>query len=196
VAHWILIVGPKRSEKTTHALELVSRLRQRGVEVGGFVQVKETSNEGRPRYDLMRLRTGERIPLAGERPLAGRDDSAYFCSLAFQMDSFAVSRKWLEDDASHADVLFVGDVSKLEVVGEGHHATLTWALALEPPKVISICARSEQLFYIVEKLGLEDDGLAWLELPAVENEKKIFYERVVGIITGSEHHRDTNEGRQ
>lgn len=195
MAQWILIAGPKRSNKTSHVLELAKRFVQVGVSVGGFAQVRDRKPEGFQRYELMRLRTGERVPLAGDQLLPGRTDGEYFCSLAFQMDSFAVARRWLEADAKVADVLFIGDVSKFEVARRGHFAALTWALALESPKVISISARSDQLFYIVEKFGIEDNGLAWLELPAHDDECERFYAKALSKVARREPRNIANEGK-
>jgi nucleoside-triphosphatase THEP1 len=182
---WILIVGPKKSEKARYALELAGRLVRSGVAVGGFVQVRPASCDTVWTHEVERLTTGERLPLAREGSAERDTQGEAFCSKLFIPDVFSKARGWIEEDAVTAKVLFVGDVSKLEVSGLGHHASLVWAMAHDPIDAVVICARSDQLFYVVEKFNLEDDGIAWLELPIDDGAAETFYTSVVGSLSGA-----------
>ncbi len=192
---WILIAGPKRTDRSGNALELMKRLRDSGVSVGGFVQLKRHDATGRGGIELLRLRTGERRQLARDTsPSLGSSDEVV-CSMKFFPQVFDEARLWVETDEKESDLLVIGDISKLEVSGDGHHKSLTYALCSEKLEAVVMCARADQLFYIVEKYELEDDGIAWLELPANRQEREAFFEKVVRYISRVHHNRRGENAR-
>jgi len=56
-------------------------------------------------------------------------------------------------------------VSKLEATGAGHIAALRRVLAMRPTRTVVLSVRSDQLFFVMEHLGLEHAPIASLELP-------------------------------
>jgi nucleoside-triphosphatase THEP1 len=182
VSRWALIAGPKHSDKAQVARRLASALETAGVPVGGFVQVRRVDGEDRKHYDLLRVSSGERVQLATETTHASGTDES-FCSLRFATDAFAMARSWLERDAAKAEVLFIGDVSKLEVSGGGHDRSIRRALALRSRTAVVLCVRSDQLFYAVERYGLGEDVVASLELPTDEDGCQQFIEDAVASLS-------------
>jgi nucleoside-triphosphatase THEP1 len=164
MARWALISGEKGHNKAELTLEMVARLKAGGAKVGGFVQLRHIDAQEQKGYELLRLTTGERITLAVGGVAAKGASQEAFCTYAFRNDAFEQARRWLQADAVGCDVLVLDDISKLEVQGKGHAASLTWALAQEG-KMVLICARASQLFYVVENFALADDPVDALELP-------------------------------
>lgn len=183
VAQWALIAGPKSSERTKHALTLADMLRKAGIGLGGFVQIKQVDRENRKRYELLGLSSGEQVQLAEEVIHADAGDNVTFCALRFDESAFKLARTWLEDDTKNARVFFIGDISKIEAGGGGHHQATELALSLPDDRVTVICVRADQLFYVVEKFELEDDAVAILELPADLETCERFYQQVLSEVT-------------
>jgi nucleoside-triphosphatase THEP1 len=166
MARWALISGGNGTENAACALKVVARLATRGIRAAGFVQRKHVDEEGRKRYELVRLGGGESVVLAVDGVAAKGPTEEFFCSMAFHQEGFDAARRWLEEDAPTSDLLVLDGISKLEVSGKGHCATLEAALC-STGKVVLLCARAHQLVYVVERFGLEEaDMVAALELPA------------------------------
>jgi nucleoside-triphosphatase THEP1 len=172
MALWALISGEESQPKSDFALELARTLAARGVRVGGFAQDKQVDAKGEAGYALVRLSTGERVPLAraGVAPRGPEEEA--FCGYAFRTDGFALARRWIEQDAD-ADVLVLDGISKLEAAGRGHAAALELALALPSPKRVVVAARSSQLFYVMERFALPEP-FANVDLPAGAEEREAF----------------------
>ncbi|MBI5547170.1 MAG: DUF2478 domain-containing protein, partial [Deltaproteobacteria bacterium] len=164
MARWALISGEKGHNKSGLALEVVERLQAGGAAVGGFLQQRCYDAHEQKGYELLRLANCERITLAVGGVAAKEPTQESFCSYAFRNDAFEQAFQWLKEDAPRADVLVLDDVSKLEVQGKGHAASLVWALA-QPVPVVLVVARASQLFYVDENCGLDDEPVAALELP-------------------------------
>jgi len=179
VARWALIAGPKGSEKSDCALGLCEALLRAAVSVGGFIQTKHVDEEQRKHYELVRLPTFQRAHLAQDavHPATGSD--VMFCALRFDADAFRLAQDWIDEDLRRAEVVFVGEVSKVEVGSGGHFHAIASALAAPRSTLAVLCVRADQLFYVVEKFGLEDDASAILELPADADTRRAFYEHVV-----------------
>ena len=172
MARWALVSGEKGHNKADFTLGVVEELRAAGLKVAGFVQRRRYDADQKG-YDLLRLASGERIVLAQGGVAARQVSQEAFCSFAFRNDAFEQAFGWLRQDAEGAQVLVLDDVSKLEVQGKGHAAALGWALA-QPGKVVLLCARASQLFYVVESFGLESDPVAAVELPVGLEERAAF----------------------
>jgi len=174
MARWAAIIGARGTGKSSHASHVVEQLRARGLTVGGFVQVAVEDELGRRSYDLHRLSTEQVLPLA--RPTTGREveGKTTFCSFAFEDGAFAAARQWLDDDFEGCPVIVIDEVSKMEVSGQGHAAGIQKALASPYEAVVVLCVRADQLFYVVEAFGLEDDAVAVLEVPAAATDQAAF----------------------
>lgn len=179
MARWALIAGPKKSDKTDHALALMEALQAAGVNVGGFLQAKRVDEEQRKNYDLVRLPSLQRLPLAQEALYANAAADVTFCALRFDNDAFRRALEWIDAARHEAEVLFVGDISKVEVGGGGHCKAVSTALAMPDTTLAVLCVRADQLFYVVEKFGLGDDVVACLELPADAETCQRFIQDVV-----------------
>ena len=166
MARWALISGESGVENAACAMEVLGRLKGDGIRIAGFVQRKSRNERGEKRYHLERLSTGERAILAVDGVAAKGPSEEFFCSMAFHNDAFDAANRWVKEDAAGADLLLLDGISKLEVSGKGHCATLEKALRLRKP-VILICVRASQLSYVIERFALHDDKMvAALELPA------------------------------
>lgn len=175
MARWALIAGPKRSKKTEWALELTRALRRCGIGVGGFVQIKRRDDQDRLHYDLQHLASSRRTTLADEAVAVAPDEAVAFCSLQFHPSAFVLGQRWLEKDLPRSRVLILGDISKVEVGGDGHAESVHLALAQPDEVIVVLLIRADQLFYIVEKLELDEASLvSSLELPADEGECEEF----------------------
>ena len=179
MSRWALIIGPKKSDKTGAALGLRDALERQGISVAGFLQSKRFDAENRLFYDITRLSTGEIRPLAEEAINESGSNDVTFCALRFKESAFDAAKVWLEEDSRSADVIILGDVSKVEIAGQGHFESIQRSLSMSDEKLVVLCVRADQLFYIVEKFGLEDDTSNFLELPAEEEELDDFYREVV-----------------
>jgi nucleoside-triphosphatase THEP1 len=184
MARWAVMSGPKGSGKSTHALDLAARLRAKGLRVAGFVQVGRTDELDRKGYDLLRLTDGSCTPLA--RPGgAERDGTEQFCSWTFDAQAFRTACDWVYNDAAAADVIIMDEVSKLEAAGRGHHDIIVWSLGLHERKVVVLCVRSDQLFYVVEKFALEEGLVGDMEVPSADAAKDEFAETIALAIRGN-----------
>lgn len=171
MVRWALIECERLKPKSELVLELARALQAQGLRVGGFAQPERRDERGEKGYELVRLSTGERAALARGGTTAKPGEEAV-CDFAFDPSSFDLARRWIEADAG-ADVLILDGVGKLEAAGRGHAASLRRALELSPPARVVVAARPSQLFYLVERYGLEEP-LASLGLPAEEADRAAF----------------------
>jgi nucleoside-triphosphatase THEP1 len=174
MARWALISGESGEENAAFAMEVIERLKMDGIRIAGFVQHKSRNERGEKRYHLERLLTGEQAILAVDGVAAKGPSQEFFCSMAFHNDAFNAANRWVKEDAAGAGLLLLDGISKLEVSGKGHSATLERALRLRRP-VVLICVRASQLSYVIERFALPDDKMvAALELPADESAFEAF----------------------
>lgn len=161
-ARWALIAGARGADRMPALRELIDRARASGLAAGGFLQ-RPTEAGG---HALGRVGRDEWVPLSRKGATAAAHEEA-FCSYLFDERAFARARAWLDEDAPASDVVVIDELGKLEAAGKGHHDAVRRALAsLGPRKLVVLSARADQLFAIVERLGLEDDAVATLETPA------------------------------
>jgi nucleoside-triphosphatase THEP1 len=164
---WALVSAARGTEKAEAVNQVIEGMHARGMRVAGFVQVAAPRGED---HSLARIGSDDRVEMGRRGTVARRPTEELFCSFSFDRAAFERAHEWLHTDAARADVIVVDEVSKLEVSGGGHAATLTCALAL-PDKVTVIVARAHQLAAIVERFHL-NDAVAALELttdpPSVE----------------------------
>lgn len=184
MASWALISGERGEGKTSLALRLVSRLREAGLRVDGFVQRALEDAEGeRTGYDLVRLGTGEAVPLA-RRGTPPADDRPAVCHYVFDPEAFGRAQAWLRDGAGRAPVLLLDEIGRLEAAGGGHAGAVRLALDLPDPTVVILSVRAELLFPAVYRfLGEQPvEPVAALEAPATPAAEEEFVRRVVGAL--------------
>ena len=184
MASWALISGKRGEGKTSLALRLVARLREAGLRVDGFVQRALEDAEGtRTGYDLVRLGTGETVPLA-RRGAPPADDRPVACHYIFDPAAFGRARAWLRDGAAPAPVLLLDEIGRLEAAGGGHADAVHLALAQPDPTVVILSVRAELLFPAVYRfLGEQPvEPVAALEAPATPAAEEEFVRRVVRAV--------------
>jgi len=159
MSRWAAITFGRDVDRGAAALAVVRHLRERGLAVAGFLQLKlpEVTPET---IELVQLGGQGRVRL-GVR--AGRPPDGTSCSFAFDAEAFAAGRSWLEAGAPSADVLLLHELGKLELEGQGHTAALTWALGRPGGQPVVFCARAERLGGLVERFQLDGDPVAYLE---------------------------------
>jgi nucleoside-triphosphatase THEP1 len=151
---WALIAGAKGNGKSTTAARAAAMLAERGVRVAGFVQEAIEEDGERRGYRVRRVGRSDAIVIAKKGSEARSGTEEAFCSFVFDRDAFASAGRWLAEDAKGAEVVFIDEVSKLEVAAKGHHDAITASLATDAITVLAV--RADQLFYVTERFGLED----------------------------------------
>ncbi|MCX5800333.1 MAG: DUF2478 domain-containing protein [Candidatus Eisenbacteria bacterium] len=110
-----LLTGPVHSGKTTFLARIIRSLKERGVEVGGFLSVSIWNGDECTGYDLYDLSEEEAVPFiraTGER--AWQKLGPYF----FIPDGLEKAKNVLLR-TRNADLLVVDEVGPLELSGEG-----------------------------------------------------------------------------
>ena len=183
MAGWAVVTFDKSVDRAAHALRLVRALSERGMSVAGFVQRRAPGGELEAgRVTVCRVGRADELPLgrSGANRAEGKEAMSS-CSFAFRDDSFEHARRWLAQDAPSAQVLVVGELSKLEAEKKGHYAAARWAL-LQPAKTVVLYARADQLSYLIERLEPEGEPIADLVLPAGEPETPRFLELLAAAV--------------
>jgi nucleoside-triphosphatase THEP1 len=132
-----LIIGEKWQGKTDFAVQLAKKFKVAGFSVGGFFSVAGNFENKVPQaYDLHFLSNAEGIPLCSvveisEAPKIGK----------FYFNNSAVERGNSEICSSNANFLFVDEVGRLELLGNGWFS----GISNIEPKV------DQQIFWIVRK---------------------------------------------
>ncbi|MCC7537377.1 MAG: methyltransferase domain-containing protein [Deltaproteobacteria bacterium] len=161
MARWALVTKDKSASRDgllPSMAEVVEVLQSRALSVGGLVQRPVEVAGERVGYEIVRVRGAERpegaIRAARRAGAAPRASEESFCSLVFDNDAFAAALEWVRADAGDSEVLVVDEVSKLEVAGRGHAASVTRALA--SGRVVVLGVRADQLFAVMERFGLPE----------------------------------------
>lgn len=150
---WALLSGARGTGKSTTARRVAERLAERGVRVSGFYQEGVTEEGIRTAYRLRRIGAEGDLTLARLGSAAATGQEA-FCSYVFDEGAFAEARRWLDEASSTAEILFIDEVSKLEVAGRGHHDTIVAALGGD--RLVLLAVRADQLFHVMERFGLDE----------------------------------------
>ncbi len=152
MSRWALVSGTKGTGKSRAVNRAAEALAARGVAIAGFVQDAIEADGERVGYRLRRLgRPDTRVVARKNATPRGPEDEA-FCSYVFELGAFDEARRWLVEDAPTARVLFLDEVSKLEVAGRGHHAAIRDALAGDAIVVLSV--QAAQVFGVLERFEL------------------------------------------
>lgn len=151
---WALILGGKGTGKSTTARRVAARLEERGISVAGFVQEGIEEGGDRIGYRLRRLGRDDVLVIARRGAETRGPNEESFCSFVFDNDAFSAARRWLKEDAPHARALVLDEISKLEVAGKGHHDAVAAALGGSGLTVLAV--RADQLFYVMERFGLDE----------------------------------------
>ncbi len=120
----IIITGEIQSGKTTLAAALVDSLRLAGFSITGWLALGLWRDNQRWGFDLLNLKNGAVTPLA--RRSEG-ELTAKTTPFIFNEAALTAGRAMLQDTSCHdAQFIFIDEVGKLEMAGEG------WAPCLTP----------------------------------------------------------------
>jgi nucleoside-triphosphatase THEP1 len=119
-----ILSGDTGSGKTTRAAEVVERLRDRGLRVGGILAPGLLDNGRRTGFDILNLASGESAGLARDGA-GGSASHAQWSRFSFSPEGLALGNRALGPDARGADVVLVDEVGPFELAGGG------WASALD-----------------------------------------------------------------
>ncbi len=158
MSKWALVSGTKGTGKSRAVNHAAEALAARGVAIAGFVQDAIEVDGERVGYQLRRLgRPDTRVLARKNATPRGPEEEAY-CSYVFDLGAFGEARAWLAADAPAARVVFVDEVSRLEIEGRGHHAAILDALAGDALVVLSV--QAAQVFGVLERFGLDEPAAA------------------------------------
>jgi len=121
----IIIYGPIGSGKTLTCLRLAEKLRKQGLKVLGLISPRVYEDNSLIGYDLLRVSTGERIPLC-RVPERADESWLHYGRLhyAFSPKAFNWGNQVLEEEAEelHEEtVIFIDEFGRLEARGLGLH---------------------------------------------------------------------------
>jgi len=144
----ILLVGGIASGKTATGLRLLSLLRQSGVRVGGFLAPRKLDGDQTIGYSLIDLATNATYPFAG---LERSDVSVgrFFVS----EEGLAVADRAVTAALGEARVIFVDEVGRLELSGNGHAPAVRRLLASEALPILLV--RDELVDKVSRAFGIE-----------------------------------------
>lgn len=119
----IIIYGPIGSGKTLTCLRLAEKLRERSLKVLGLISPRVYEGERLIGYDLLRVSTGEHIPLCRIPERAGDDWVSYGgLHYIFSQEALNWGNHILEEEAEELKgeaVIFIDEFGRLEAGGRG-----------------------------------------------------------------------------
>lgn len=187
---WALILGDRRTGKTSLARRVATTLEARNLRVVGVLQDAIEKDGDRIAYEAVRLgvrAVAERVVVARKSVAGGLDrETAPSCSYAFDDDAFARVASWLEQDAATADVIVIDEVSRAESRGRGHARAIVTALARSESggPVVVLCVRADELVHVVEHFGL-NDTLATLETGPTAGDRVLDFVHAIEVAARS-----------
>lgn len=164
MSHWAAVSYGPKVNRGAAGLALVRELEMRGLKVAGYVQHKR-GEPGSETIALERLGRSE-LAVLGERgktPSLTGVSSASACSFSFRADAFDLALTWLRQDAVEADLMFLGELGRLEAEGAGHASTFEWALRQSGNRVVVFCTRADRLEQMVNHFQLSSEPVAHVE---------------------------------
>lgn len=151
-----IITGKQGSGKSTLIREVVSGLRKKGITVGGILAEGTWHNNQRDRFELVNIRTNERINYLQRQPRAGWERIRHFY-LNPEGQKFG-EQALTTDRLKDAGLIVIDEIGPFELRGKG------WALAIQKifgklniPVLISV--RESLVDEIIDKWHLNVDRI-------------------------------------
>ena len=144
----ILLVGGIEAGKTATGLQLLSLLRQSGIHVGGFLAPRVLEGDETVGYSLIDLASNTTHPFAGLGP-DGVPAGRFFLS----EEGLALADRAVTSALGQTPVVFIDEVGKLELRGEGHAASVRRVLASDALPVLLV--RDELTDEVIEAFEID-----------------------------------------
>jgi nucleoside-triphosphatase THEP1 len=147
-----LITGPQGSGKTSFLLALAEELRGQGKTPGGIAAPVVLKGSERIGYDLLDLKTGERVTLARKNvtPTGMRAGPFAFLPAAIAFGEQALASA----AARRTCVIALDEIGPLELAGKGWSPALS-ALLSSPPGVLLLVIRPDLIGRVTERWNLK-----------------------------------------
>lgn len=162
----LILHGGIGAGKTQTAAKLSSDLKERGIKVGGVLSPRITKGDETIGYAIRDLSTDERRPFARLTP-PGIAIGRFYLSPA----SLSFARAAIEQAATTAQVVFVDEVGRLELGGEGHAQAIRVLLRSQALSILLV--RSAFVERVVKAFGIAHYTILPVEsgAPAISNEE-------------------------
>ena len=121
----VLWVGPKHSGKTTAAAELARKAKSEGFNVAGVLAPSVYEDEHLAGFDLVDLRTDDKIPLATRKINQNRQGGFNFIQTGLEFGKNALSIEAVKS----AEMIIVDEFGPLELEGGGWRKDIDLVLA-------------------------------------------------------------------
>jgi general stress protein 26/nucleoside-triphosphatase THEP1 len=144
----ILLVGGIESGKTATGLQLLSLLRQSGIQVGGFLAPRKLKGDETIGYSLIDLASNTTHPFVGLEP-GGVPVGRFFLS----DEGLALADRAIAAAIGQTPVVFIDEVGRLELRGGGHAASVRKVLASDALPVLLV--RDELADEVIRTFGIE-----------------------------------------
>lgn len=158
----VVLTGRSGSGKTPAMERLVDILRERGVEVFGFLQPPIWRQGRKEGFDLVDVRSTERAPL-GRRVADGQGD--HHTPFVFDPRGFALARRALIRPPRRG-VLVVDEIGPVELRGEGHWDAVARAWKAGRPVAAVLTLRRQLIPAFLALLGAREVVIVDAEVQA------------------------------
>jgi nucleoside-triphosphatase THEP1 len=167
----VIITGEKHSGKTTFASDLAKHLKEKGIDLGGFVAPGSFIDNRRVSFDMLALATGETYPLCNRHHGIGIRIGPFW------FDEKTLERgKQLLDPAQlgAAEIVFIDEVGPLELKDEG------WAVAIDklmqhPRLTLVMVVRRSMTEQVINRWQLINTKVFDIELPGQAEEARKYF---------------------
>lgn len=145
----VVLTGRSGSGKTPAVERLVEILRDRDMEVFGFLQPPVWQDGRKQGFDLVDVRSARRMPL-GRRVAEGQGD--HHTPFVFDPAGFALARSALTRPP-HEGVLVVDEIGPVELRGQGHWGAVADAWRVGRPLAAVLTLRRQLIPAFLDLLG-------------------------------------------
>ena len=151
----VIVAGGVGAGKTAAGLRLARKLRENGITVGGILAPRLLEQGETTGYNVLNLLTGEDAAFARSDP-PGRLMGRFYV----RPTGLSFAQHALRNATEHAAVVFVDEVGRWELSGNGHAAALADVLGSHAVPILFV--RAELVTAVVEGFSLESPHIVRL----------------------------------